>query len=156
MLLSRQPPSDAAAFRGPAYGLMAISIMPGLIAFFVLQSLVPVVRNGTGVWLASILPVMGSAGLLLLVFMTGLLGRRAWYSAVAQPFAWTLMGAYALSFAFGLAVFFGRVPRTSPDLAFVNTVNVVLWLLLSPANLLLWRLTHREAWRRLPPKARAL
>ena len=67
-----------------------------------------------------------------------------------------VMAAYALSFAFGLAVYFGWLPRTSPDLAFVNTVNVVLWLLLSPANLLLWRLTHRETWRRLPPKAGTL
>ena len=156
MLLSRQSSSDAAAFRGPAYGLMAISIMPGLIAFFVLQSLVPVLRNGTGVWLASILPVIGSAGLLLVVFMAGLIGRRAWYSALAQALGWALMAAYALSFTFGLAVLLGLVPRTSPDLAFVNTVNMVLWMLLSPANLLLWRLTHREAWRRLPPKAPTL
>ncbi len=31
-----------------------------------------------------------------------------------------------------------------------------IWLLLSPANLLLWWLTHQEAWRRLPPTAHTL
>ena len=152
MLLPRQPRSDAAAFRGPAYGLLAISIMPGLIAFFVLQSLAPVLKAGTDVWLASILPVIGSTGLLLLVFMTGLLGRRAWYPAVAQAFGWASMAAFAAGFALGLAVFLGWPPRSSPDLAFISTVNVVIWLVLSPANLLLWRLTHRETWRRLPAK----
>ena len=59
-----------------------------------------------------------------------------------------------MGFALGVAVFLGLLPRSSPSLAFVSTVNVVIWLLLSPANLLLWRLTHRESWRRLPPTPR--
>ena len=50
-------------------------------------------RNGTGLWLSSILPAIASTGVLLLVFMAGLLGRRAWYSALAQAFGWVLMAA---------------------------------------------------------------
>ncbi len=155
MFVQRQPPANVAAFRGPAYGLCALSIMPGITAFFVLQSLLPVLRNGTAIWLASILPVIGSAGLFSALFLIGLLSRQSWYSVVAQGFGWLLMLSYALGVGLGLAILVGLVPKAAPDLSFISIVNMVMWLLFSPLNLLLWRVTHREAWRRLPPKEMA-
>ena len=154
MFLPSRPPANVAAFRGPAYGFWAISVMPGLLAFFVLQSLVPVLKNGVDIWLASILPVIGSAGVFALIFMFGLLRRKSWYSPVALGFGWMLMVAYALSLGLGLAILLGVAPRAA-DLKFMSVVNVILWILFSPLNILLWRLTHRDSWRKLPAKGAA-
>lgn len=151
MFLPRETPANVAAFRGPAYGLLIISMMPGLLVFFVLQSLVPVLKNGLDIWLASILPVIGSVGVLMLIFMFGLFRRKPWYSAAALSFGWLLMIAYTCGLGLGLAILLGWAPKATPDASFINVVNIVMWLLLSPSNLVLWRLTHRESWRRLPP-----
>ncbi len=153
MFLQRQPTADAQPFKAPAYGLMALNITPSILAFFVLQSLVPVLSNGLDLWLGSILPVIALAAVVSSIFVFGLIGRQPWYASVAQVFGWMLMVGYAAGFVLSLAILVGIVPKVAHDLGFISVINTGTWVLFSPITLLLWRVTHRESWRRLPAKA---
>ncbi len=150
MFLQRQPRADAQPFKTPVRAMGLLVVASGVVPFFILQSLVPVLRNGTHIWLASILPVVILPGLLGGVFGYGLIKRQSWYSSLALGLGWVLLAAYGLGALLGVAIMVGLAPRAHPDLGFVSVVNVLLWLIFSPCAWLLWRLVHREDWRALP------
>ncbi len=132
--------------QGSGYGLAALGILPGIIPFLVMQSLVPVLRNGLDLWLDSLLPVIGISVIAAAIIAFGLVGRRPWYIRFMHTFGWVILAAYALGAGLGLLVLVGLVPRT-PDLRFFNVVNMVGWVIVSPLAWLVLRMLRLRYWQ---------
>ena len=120
------------SFAWKARGLGAIAVMAGLVPFLMLQSLVSVLKNGLDIWLASLLPVIGIGGAVGgLIALAALRPRRMLFDLL-DGLGWASVAAYFAGIALDLLIMSGAVPRVSRDLSFVNVVNIVEWLAISP------------------------
>ena len=145
MALSARPPGSIP--KGSPHGLIALGILTGVIPFFVMQSLVPVLKNGTQIWLASLLPVLGASAAVGLLVGLGLPRRRSWYVTFVFAFGCLLLAAYAIGLALGAVILLGLLPEAYPDLSFISVVNIVLWLIISPLAWLLLRMLRLKYWQ---------
>ncbi len=142
---SARPPGSIP--KGSPHGLIALGILTGAIPFFVMQSLVPVLKNVTQVWLASLLPVLGASAAVGLLVGLGLPRRQSWYITFVFAFGCLLLAAYAIGLALGAAILLGLLPEASPNLSFISVVNIVLWLIISPLAWLLLRMLRLKYWQ---------
>ncbi len=142
---SARPPGNVP--KNSIYGMVALGMLPGLIPFLVLQSLVPVLRNGLDVWLSSIWPVLGLSAVASTIMAAGMFRRRTWYIRFVFAFGALLLAAFVASFCLGLAILLGLVRRQAPDLSFMNVVNIIDWLVISPLAWLLLRTLRLRYWQ---------
>ena len=133
--------------RGSAYGLLAEIILTGVIPFLVMQSLVPLLKNGVDIWLNSLLPVLGATSIAAAIVTIGLYRRQAWYIGFVFAYGWLVFAGFAFGFSLALLFLLGIVPHTAPDLRFMTFVNIVEWLLVSPLAWLLLRMLRLRYWR---------
>lgn len=127
----RAAPSGASS-AWTARGLIAVAMLAGLAPFLLLQSLIPVLKNGLDVWLASLLPVVGVSGLVGGLVALAYLRPHRVISGLLQGLGWLVVAGYVAGVGLDLLLMVGAVPRASPDLGFVNVVNIVEWLVISP------------------------
>ncbi len=142
---SARPPGQLP--KGSPFGLMALGILSGVIPFLVLQSLVPVLKNGTDIWLDSLLPDVAASAVVGAVMAFGLARRRAAYIRFVNTLGWFLLLAYAAGLLAGIAILAGMVAEQSPSLSFISVVNIVLWALVSPLAWFLLRLVRLRYWQ---------
>lgn len=149
MTVSARPPAGPSGGmpQGSAHGLAALGILPGLVPFLVLQSLVPVLRNGMDVWLGSLLPVIGISVVAAAIIAFGLAARRRWYIRLIFTLGWVILAGYAAGVGLDILVLLGVVPKNSPDLGFFNVVNIIAWMVVSPLAWLVLRLLRLRYWQ---------
>lgn len=133
--------------QGSAYGLAALGILPGVVPFLVMQSLVPVLKHGMDMWLGSLLPVIGVSVVAATIIAFGLPGRRPWYIRFMFTLGWVILAGYTAGFGFGLLVLLGIIAKASPDLGFFNVVNIIAWVIVSPLAWLVLRMLRLRYWQ---------
>lgn len=124
--------SGAASSAWTARGLIAVAMLAGLAPSLLLQSLIPVLKNGLDVWLASLLPVVGVSGLVGGLVAVSYLRPHRVISGLLQGLGWLVVAGYVAGVGLDLLLMAGAVRKASPDLGFVNVVNIVEWLAISP------------------------
>ena len=141
-------PPLAAFPKGSAQGLIAAAMLTGLVPFFILQALTPVLPDGMETWLSSIIPSMLAPGLLVGVMLFGIFkGRKNWYRAFAFAHGCLVLLAYAFGALLGIALFAGVIPDRDPSLSFMHPVNLVCWLVIAWLPWLLWRMLRMRFWQ---------
>lgn len=128
--------SSTGAFQAPpgntARQIGALCIVPALIPFLVLQSLAPVLKGGMDIWMASWLPDIAVSGVVGAIVAVGLVRHSRWFYPFVSTFSRVVLAVYVLGFLLGLALLAGAAPRVTPNLGFMNVVNVVEWVVFSP------------------------
>ena len=109
-----------------------MAILAGAVPFLMLQSLVPVLKDGLHVWLASLLPVTGITAVVGTLVVVSVMRPRSWLGGLVRALGWLVVAVYAVGVVLGLAVLLRAVLEASSDLSFMSAVNIVGWVLVSP------------------------
>ncbi len=133
--------------RNTARQITALMIVPGLVPFLVLQSLTSVFRGGFNLWMHSWLPDVAVSGVAGAIVAWGIFHHSRWLQGFALRFGQVVLALYGLGFVLGVVILTGLVPRAAPDLAFMNVVNVIEWVVFSPLVVAVWFLV-RSDWVR--------
>ena len=133
--------------KGSFYGLAALGMLPGVIPFLIIQSLVPFMKNGIDFWLDSIWPVLGASGVAGTIMAAGIARRQSWYIWFIFGLGSLLVAAYIIGLGLGVVLLLGFVPGKMPDLGFINIVNIIDWLVISPLAWLLLRTLRLHYWQ---------
>ena len=142
---SARPPGNIPKYS--AYGLGALAILAGVVPFDILQSLVPVLRNGTDIWLDSLLPVIGVGGVVGGIVAFGMRRRGTWFIHFIFGFGSLVLAAYVTGLGLGVAILSGLVPEQAPDWSFISVVNIIDWLIVAPLAWLLLRMLRQRYWQ---------
>ena len=142
---SARPPGNVPKYS--AYGLGVLGILAGVIPFLVMQSLVPVLKAATDIWLDNLLSVIGVSGIVGGIVAFGLRRRRIWFIHFVFGFGSLVLAAYVLGFGLDLAILLGLVPEQVPELRVVSIVNLIGWLVIAPLAWLLLRTLRQRYWQ---------
>ena len=140
----QRPPGYAP--RGTSLGLVgciALTLSP----FMATLSLIPVLDDGAGVFLGTMVPNLAFCVPLILVMTLGLHGRRLWY--VRFLFGWgaAALACYSVGLLLGLAVLFRLVPEAHPELRYTLIVTAIEWLFLTLCAYWVLRMLRLRYWQ---------